>query len=30
VGDYDLCLVGYEESLVRYHSVKARILTLSR
>ncbi len=30
MGDYEAMLVGIAESLVRYHSVKARILTLTR
>jgi Family of unknown function (DUF6467) len=30
VGGYDSALVGVEEPLVRYHSIKARILTDSR
>ncbi len=30
MGDYDVVLVGTAESLVRYHSVKARILTFTR
>ncbi len=30
MGDYEAMLVGIAESLVRYHSVKARILTFPR
>ncbi len=30
MGDYEIVLVGIMESLVRYHSIKARILTLTR
>ncbi len=30
MGDYEAMLVGIAESLVRYHSVKARILTFTR
>ena len=30
MGDIELDLVGFSESLVRYHSIKARILTVSR
>ncbi len=30
VGDYEIALVGVMESLVRYLSIKARILTLTR
>ncbi len=30
MGDYESMLVGIEESTVRYHSVKARILTRRR
>ena len=30
MGDYEDILVGISESLVRYHSNKARILTLDR
>ncbi len=30
MGDYEAMLVGIAKSLVRYHSVKARILTFTR
>ncbi len=30
MGDYEAMLVGIAESLVRYHSVEARILTFTR
>ena len=30
MGDLEVVLVGVTESLVRYHSIKARILTLDR
>ncbi len=30
MGDYEVVLVGIMESTVRYHSVKARILTFTR
>ncbi len=30
MGDYEAMLVGIAESLVRYHSVKPRILTFTR
>ncbi len=30
MGDYEAMLVGIAESLVRYHPVKARILTFTR
>ncbi len=30
MGDYEAMLVGIAESLVRYHSVKTRILTFTR